>query len=107
MGYSSNHGPSMDGRGEKKEVFEESGEMDKFGTEEERKWASKRIVLAGFSQGSVVTLLAALTGEYALGGVAVFSGFLPMRWELSKVSEHSLLYLCVLDLTDTFSIHSS
>jgi hypothetical protein len=83
--YPVSHGPDSDGRGPAP-VPVEPGFLESFGTEEERRWASKRIVLAGFSQGSVVSLMTALSGEFPLGGVAVFSGFLPMRWELPKVS---------------------
>ncbi|GAA5950830.1 hypothetical protein JCM3765_004604 [Sporobolomyces pararoseus] len=82
--YTASHGPDADGR-RAGPVPVEPGFLESFGTEEERRWASKRIVLAGFSQGSVVSLMTALSGEYPLGGVAVFSGFLPMRWELPKL----------------------
>jgi len=94
------YGPKGDGRGQAPKPVDPK-ELDSFGTEEERKWASKRIVLAGFSQGSVVAMLAALTGESTLGGVAVFSGFLPMRWELPKVSENSLSSLSTFSTTLT------
>ncbi|GAA5940324.1 uncharacterized protein JCM15063_002600 [Sporobolomyces koalae] len=83
-GYHVSRGPRADGRAESAEPIE-PGELETFGTDEERRWASKRIVVAGFSQGSVVSLLAALTAEYPLGGVAVFSGFLPMRHELPQL----------------------
>ncbi|GAA6010324.1 hypothetical protein JCM10207_005174 [Rhodosporidiobolus poonsookiae] len=63
----------------------QDGEMDAFGTPEERAWASKRIVLAGFSQGSVVSMLAGLTNPEHLAGVVVFSGFLPLREDISKL----------------------
>ncbi|BGP13013.1 hypothetical protein JCM10213v2_000930 [Rhodosporidiobolus nylandii] len=56
-----------------------------FGTPEERAWASKRIVLAGFSQGAVVTLLAGLTHPYQLAGLVVFSGLLPLREDMSRL----------------------
>ncbi|GAA5896481.1 uncharacterized protein JCM6883_006919 [Sporobolomyces salmoneus] len=81
LGYPASYGPDTEGRG-MAPVPVEPGFLESFGTEEERRWASKRIVLAGFSQGAVVALMTALSGEYPLGGVAVFSGFLPMRWEL-------------------------
>ncbi|GAA5932070.1 uncharacterized protein JCM15063_001114 [Sporobolomyces koalae] len=48
-------------------------------TGEDRAWASKRILLGGFSQGGIVTLLAGLTNEHQLGGLFVFSGMLTMR----------------------------
>ncbi|GAA6013639.1 hypothetical protein JCM11491_002736 [Sporobolomyces phaffii] len=84
LAYLSSHGPDADGR-RAGPVPVEAGFLEEFGTDEERRWASKRIILAGFSQGSVVSLMTALSGEYPLGGVAVFSGFLPMRWELPKL----------------------
>ncbi|GAA5853442.1 hypothetical protein JCM8547_002459 [Rhodosporidiobolus lusitaniae] len=63
----------------------EDGADEEFGTPEERAWASKRIVLGGFSQGSVVSLLAGLTHKEQLGGIIVISGFLPLREDLSKL----------------------
>jgi len=40
---------------------------------------SKRIVIGGFSQGATMALLTGLTSERGLGGVAVLSGYLPLR----------------------------
>ncbi|GAA5890859.1 hypothetical protein JCM6882_008837 [Rhodosporidiobolus microsporus] len=60
-------------------------EGEGFGTPAEREWASKRIVTSGFSQGSVVALLSALTYPERLGGLVMFSGFLPIREDLSKL----------------------
>lgn len=56
------------------------------GTKRERAWASSRILLAGFSQGSVISLLTALTARDELAGVAVLSGFMPLRKQLAAVS---------------------
>ncbi|KAJ1915344.1 hypothetical protein IWQ60_008469, partial [Tieghemiomyces parasiticus] len=39
---------------------------------------SSRIVLAGFSQGSAMTLLTLLTSERKFAGAAVLSGYLPL-----------------------------
>ena len=39
--------------------------------------APENIILAGFSQGAAIALAAALYSTRRLGGVAVFSGFLP------------------------------
>lgn len=60
--------------------------VGEFGTLKEREWANKRIVLGGFSQGSVMTLLTGLTAKERLAGLLVFSGFLPMRKKLGIVS---------------------
>jgi len=38
-----------------------------------------RIILGGFSQGGAMSLLAGLTSETKLGGVAVLSGWLPLK----------------------------
>ncbi|GAA5946813.1 hypothetical protein JCM3765_002026 [Sporobolomyces pararoseus] len=48
-------------------------------TKEEQQWASKRILIGGFSQGGVMSLLIGLTHENRLGGIIVFSGMLPVR----------------------------
>ncbi|KAF7332510.1 Acyl-protein thioesterase 1 [Mycena kentingensis (nom. inval.)] len=40
---------------------------------------ASRIVLGGFSQGGAMTLLTGLTGERKLAGLAVLSGWLPLR----------------------------
>ncbi|GAA6040747.1 hypothetical protein JCM8097_003277 [Rhodosporidiobolus ruineniae] len=63
----------------------EDGADEHFGTKEEREWASKRIVLAGFSEGAVVTLLAGLTHRERLGGLVAFSAFLPLREDMSRL----------------------
>ncbi|KAG6828659.1 hypothetical protein H0H92_007128 [Tricholoma furcatifolium] len=49
-----------------------------------------RIVLGGFSQGGTMSLLTGLTGERKLAGIAVLSGWLPMRNKFkSLVSQHA------------------
>ena len=65
------------------------------GTSAERDWASNRIVLAGFSQGSVITLLTGLTARHRLAGLVVLSGFMPLRSKLASVrlSVRDLNYL--------------
>ncbi|GEM06574.1 acyl-protein thioesterase 1 [Rhodotorula toruloides] len=63
---------------------EEADDAD-FGTEEEKDWASKRIVVTGFSQGGVLALLVALTHERMLAGALVLSGYLPVREDLSRL----------------------
>ncbi|BGP29103.1 hypothetical protein JCM10296v2_000841 [Rhodotorula toruloides] len=55
------------------------------GTEQEKDWASKRIVVTGFSQGGVLALLVALTHERMLGGAMVLSGYLPVREDMSRL----------------------
>nr|GAT51570.1 phospholipase/carboxylesterase [Mycena chlorophos] len=50
---------------------------------------AERIVLGGFSQGAVMTMLTGLTGERKLGGMLVLSGFMPLRPDVkSMLSEH-------------------
>lgn len=66
-------------------VQEHGDEDADFGTEEEKGWASRRIVVTGFSQGGVVALLVALTHERMLGGAIVLSGYLPVREDMSRV----------------------
>jgi phospholipase/carboxylesterase len=50
----------------------------------ERGVASENIVIAGFSQGGVIALHAALQYPQALAGVAALSTYLPLAEELSK-----------------------
>jgi lysophospholipase-1 len=45
-----------------------------------------RIVLGGFSQGATMSLLTGLTGEHRLAGLAVLSGWLPLRNKFKEVS---------------------
>ena len=45
-----------------------------------------RIVLAGFSQGATMCLLSGLSGSKKLAGIAVLSGWLPLRDRFSAVS---------------------
>ncbi|GAA6015577.1 hypothetical protein JCM10207_008133 [Rhodosporidiobolus poonsookiae] len=66
-------------------AFPLEGEEATYGTEEERVWASKRIILSGFSQGGAMSLLTGLTHQYELGGLAVFSTFMPIRSYMSKL----------------------
>lgn len=79
-------------------------DFEAYGTEEEKAWASKRIVLSGFSQGpssflaslldckliplsagGAMSLLVGLTHKYELGGLAVISTVLPLREYMSRV----------------------
>lgn len=48
---------------------------------------ASRVVLGGFSQGGVTSLLGGLTSERKLGGVVVLSGWLPLRAKFKAVSE--------------------
>ncbi|KAI1795071.1 Phospholipase/carboxylesterase [Ganoderma leucocontextum] len=51
---------------------------------------ANRIVLGGFSQGAAMTLLTGLTTERRLAGLAVLSGWLPLRDKVkSMLSEHA------------------
>jgi predicted esterase len=46
---------------------------------------ASRIVLGGFSQGGAMSLLTGLTSERKLAGLAVLSGFLPLRHKFKAV----------------------
>jgi lysophospholipase-1 len=59
---------------------------------------SSRIVLGGFSQGGVMSLLTGLTSERKLGGIAVLSGWLPLH---NKFKSVRILTLCSSNGTDT------
>ncbi|KAJ7462157.1 Phospholipase/Carboxylesterase-domain-containing protein [Mycena latifolia] len=51
---------------------------------------ANRIVLGGFSQGGAMSLLTGLTAERKLAGLAILSGWLPLRASLkSMASEHA------------------
>jgi poly(3-hydroxybutyrate) depolymerase len=61
-----------------------------------------RIVLGGFSQGATMSLLTGLTGERKLAGIAVLSGWLPLRNKFKAVSRTDLrICLSVLWLIGT------
>lgn len=47
---------------------------------------SDRIVVGGFSQGSVISLLTGLRSEHTLAGTVIYSGFLPMANTTKKVT---------------------
>ncbi|GAA5903031.1 hypothetical protein JCM6882_009673 [Rhodosporidiobolus microsporus] len=68
------------------EELSSAADFAAYGTEDERKWASRRIVLSGFSQGGAMSLLTGLTHEYELGGLAVFSTILPLREYMSRLT---------------------
>ncbi|GAA5850715.1 hypothetical protein JCM8547_009066 [Rhodosporidiobolus lusitaniae] len=71
-------------RGDSSDLLD--GDYASYGTDAEKRWASKRIVLSGFSQGGAMSLLAGLTNEHELGGLAVFSTFLPLRSYMSRLT---------------------
>jgi len=48
---------------------------------------ASRIVLGGFSQGGVMSLLGGLTSERKLGGVVVLSAWLPLQAKFKAVSD--------------------
>lgn len=56
-------------------------------TAEEQAWASKRIVLAGFSQGAVLSLVTGLTAENDLAGLVILSGYMPIKARLQQISQ--------------------
>ncbi|RDB20092.1 Acyl-protein thioesterase 1 [Hypsizygus marmoreus] len=47
---------------------------------------ASRIVLGGFSQGAAMSLLTGLTGERKLAGIAVLSGWLPLRTKFKAMA---------------------
>ncbi|CAO3670128.1 unnamed protein product [Rhizopus stolonifer] len=47
---------------------------------------SDRIVVGGFSQGSVISLLTGLRSEHTLAGTVIYSGFLPMANTTKKTA---------------------
>ncbi|KAK6503612.1 hypothetical protein TWF481_008625 [Arthrobotrys musiformis] len=51
----------------------------------ERGIPSKRIILGGFSQGGVMSLLTGLTSEMSLGGIVALSSYLPMRGQVPSM----------------------
>lgn len=55
-------------------------------TEVESGTDASRIVLGGFSQGATMSLLSGLSGHNRLAGIAVLSGWLPLRDKFSTVS---------------------
>ena len=46
---------------------------------------TKRIVVAGFSQGGAMSVLTGLTSEHHLAGIAGLSGWAPIREKIRKV----------------------
>lgn len=66
--------------------------------EQEQKIFSKRIILAGFSQGGAITLYAGLRYPEALGGLLVLSSYLPLANSLFKEAADKNRYtpICVL-----------
>jgi len=46
---------------------------------------SKRILVGGFSQGSVIALLTGLTSERKLAGIVVLSGYVPLRAKMTAM----------------------
>lgn len=69
--------------------------------------ASDRIILGGFSQGAVMSLLAGLTGERRLGGVMALSGWVPLRHQFPAVSIRSFIYDCCWITHGYFQMASS
>jgi len=58
---------------------------------------ANRIVLGGFSQGGTMSLMSGLTRERKLAGVAVLSGWLPLRNKFKSVRTS---YLCPITEPD-------
>ena len=47
------------------------------------------IVIGGFSQGSVISLLTGITTTKKLGGVVALSGWVPLNHKIAEVSSHA------------------
>jgi predicted esterase len=62
-----------------------------------------RIVIGGFSQGGTMSLLSGLSCERRLAGIAVLSGWLPLRDKFSGVSANSLVS-CLLPMKFPLSL---
>ncbi|RDB17780.1 Acyl-protein thioesterase 1 [Hypsizygus marmoreus] len=54
--------------------------------EQDSKISSDRIIVGGFSQGSAVALLTALTTKRPLAGVFVLSGYIPLRKKTNEIA---------------------
>ena len=63
---------------------------------------ASRIVLGGFSQGGAMTLFTGLTSERKLAGLAVLSGFLPLRHKFNAVC-----FISTLAATEADTISST
>ncbi|KAF9508336.1 hypothetical protein BS47DRAFT_1488419 [Hydnum rufescens UP504] len=66
--------------------------------------APHRIILGGFSQGGVATLLTALTTEHHIGGVSCLSGWLALRAKIHRLALHAVsmkMYLLAHGTLDT------
>lgn len=76
-------------------------------TEVESGTDPSRIVLGGFSQGAAMSLLTGLTGERKLAGVAVLSGWLPLRQKFKAVRAYLRInygcYTYAITATDVVS----
>lgn len=53
-----------------------------------------KIILAGFSQGGVISYYAGLSNEYKLGGVLVLSGYLPEPQLISNLNKEVPVFAC-------------
>ena len=52
-----------------------------------------RIVVGGFSQGGAMALATGLTTQHKLAGLAVLSGWFPIRYKIKEVRINSLIML--------------
>jgi predicted esterase len=61
---------------------------------------ANRIVLGGFSQGAAMSLLTGLTAERKLAGLAILSGWLPLRTSFKSVSSSLLVPISFFCFSD-------
>jgi predicted esterase len=75
-------------------LLQSKGEIDKLiANEIDGGVPSERILLGGFSQGAALTLLPGLTTERKLAGLAVLSGYIPIRTKTKAVSNYIYISL--------------
>lgn len=55
-----------------------------------------RIVIGGFSQGATMSLLSALTGSRKLAGIAVLSGWIPLKHKFKEVGLSILVFFLTI-----------
>ncbi len=55
---------------------------------------ANRVLLGGFSQGGAMSLLTGLTSEYKLAGLAVLTGWVPLKEKFKAVCWISPRFIC-------------
>jgi len=82
---------SFDSEEDERGMLESSRQLNELITAEiDSGLDTSRIILGGFSQGGAMSLLTGLTSERKLAGLAVLSGFLPLRHKFkAMLSDHA------------------